>query len=120
MIFNLLILSLYGQNKYKDLSTEAAFTYPEKIEEFNPVFHFPPVNQDNTHICWSFSALSFIESEMQRFGRDKVKLSVNYPMYYAFILKAEYYVQTRGRSHFSAGDLFGTVIASIIPSLIAL
>lgn len=84
--------------------------YPESSEEFNPIFHFPPINQDTTYVCWSFATSSFLESEMQRLGKDPVKLSVMYPVYYGFIEKAKHFIHTKGKSRFSAGDLFGTVL----------
>jgi bleomycin hydrolase len=85
-------------------------SYPQSLEEFKPLFHFAPVNQDTTNICWSFSTISFIETEMQRLGLAPVKLSVMYPVYFAFVEKAKYFVQSRGASRFKAGDLFTTVL----------
>jgi bleomycin hydrolase len=102
---------LYGQdatNKSNIIKKE--MQQPNSVEGFNAVFHFPPVNQDTTYVCWSFSTLSFIESEMKKLGRQTVKLSVIYPVYFGFIEKAKYYIQTKGKSRFYAGDLFGTVI----------
>ena len=83
---------------------------PDGLADFRPRFHFPPQNQDTTNICWSFSTVSFIETEVQRLGRPAIKLSVIYPVYYAFIEKARYFVQTQGASRFKAGDLFTTVL----------
>jgi bleomycin hydrolase len=82
---------------------------PSDTANFKPCFHFKPVNQDTTLICWSFSGISFIETEMQRLGRRPVKLSVIYPVYYTFIEKAREFVRTRGASRFEPGDLFTTV-----------
>jgi bleomycin hydrolase len=84
--------------------------HPQTMADFKPLFHFPPVNQDTTNICWSFSTVSFIETELQRLGKPTVKLSVIYPVYYTFIEKAKYFVQTKGTSRFKAGDLFTTVL----------
>ncbi|MFC2088266.1 C1 family peptidase, partial [Calditrichota bacterium] len=99
----------YGENK----NTINVESYDKidtiLIEKFNSVFHFPPINQDTTYVCWSFSTTSFIETEMKRLGKAPVKLSVMFPVYYAFIEKIKYYVKTKGESRFTSGDLFGTV-----------
>jgi len=86
---------------------------PQSIEKFNPVFHFPPRNQDTTNACWSFSTLSFLESEMQRNHLKPVKLSMMFPVYFAFVEKARYFVQTKGASRFAGGDLFSGVLEVI-------
>lgn len=91
-------------DKFKNISR------PANINSFGPVFHFAPVNQDTTLVCWSFATLSFLETEAERLGYKPVKLAMMYPPYYAFIEKAKYYVQTKGTSRFVPGDLFNTVI----------
>jgi bleomycin hydrolase len=86
---------------------------PEKLNRFRPLFHFPPVNQDTTNVCWSFATLSFIESEMERLNGHPVKLAVMFPVYYAFIEKTKQYVASKGNSRLTPGDLFPTVIEII-------
>jgi bleomycin hydrolase len=86
------------------------YEIPGDLSAFNPLFHFPPVNQDTTNACWSFSTLSFIESEMKRLGDAPVKLAVMFPVYYAFIEKTKKFVETQGVSRLAPGDLFPTVI----------
>ena len=86
------------------------YKVPPSPASFNPLFHFQPVNQDSTNACWSFATLSFIESEMDRLNGEAIKLAVMFPVYYAFIEKAKYFVATRGTSRFMPGDLFPTVI----------
>ena len=111
ILFLLIYFNLFSQDSKNTNGTiNGNFSQMQSIKDYNPVFHFPPVNQDTTLICWSFSTLSFIESEMKRFGGEEVKLSVIYPVYYGFIEKAKYFIQTKGNSRFKAGDLFGTVI----------
>ena len=84
--------------------------HPESPEDFRPVKHLSPLNQDSTLICWSFSTSSLLESEMERLGLPPVRLSVVYPVYYVFIEKARRYIQTRGTSRFAPGDLFSGVV----------
>ena len=83
---------------------------PVSINEFSPLRHLPPINQDTTSSCWSFSTLSFLESEMLRQGRDSVRLALMYPVYWGFVEKARQYVKTRGQSKFGPGDLFTGVL----------
>ena len=86
---------------------------PQTIRGFKPLPHLTPFNQDTTNACWSFATLSFIESEMLRSGQPAVRLAVMFPVYYDFLEKARYYVQTRGRSRFAAGDLFSGALEII-------
>jgi bleomycin hydrolase len=93
-----------------DSTQEAKVKIPAQISSFDPTFHFPPVDQGSTSSCWSFSTVSFLETEAARLGLPQVKLAVMYPVYYGFVEKARYFVQTRGESRFSPGDLFTTVL----------
>ena len=86
---------------------------PGAVSAFGPVFHFPPVDQGRTSVCWSFSTVSFLETEMARLGLPKVKMAVMYPVYHGWVEKARYFVQTKGESRFSPGDLFPTVLDAI-------
>ena len=86
---------------------------PAGVEVFKAPFHFPPLNQDTTNACWSFATNSFLETEMARLGKDPVKLSMMYNVYYAFVEKARYFVKTKGASRFAGGDLFSGVLLTI-------
>ena len=86
---------------------------PTDLASFKPQFHFEPINQDTTSVCWSFATLSFLETEMERIGLQPVKLAMMYPAYYGFLEKAKLYVKTKGHSRFVPGDLFMTVIEVI-------
>lgn len=86
---------------------------PQSLEAFKPLPHLPPLNQDTTNACWSFATLSFVESEMLRLGKPSVKLAMMYPVYFAFVEKGRYFVQTKGHSHFAPGDLFPGVLETI-------
>lgn len=80
------------------------------IGNFSPLPHFPPMNQDSTLVCWSFATTSFIESEMLRVGRDSVRLSVLFFVYYRLLEKAEAILDSKGKVRFSPGDLFSGVL----------
>ncbi|MDA8930307.1 MAG: C1 family peptidase [Bacteroidia bacterium] len=63
-------------------------------------------NQNRTGTCWSFSALSFMESELMRMGKGKHKLSEMYIVRKAYEDKAENYVRMHGTANFSQGGAF--------------
>lgn len=63
-------------------------------------------NQNRTGTCWSYSALSFMESELIRLGKGKHKLSEMYVVRKAYEDKAENYVRMHGLTNFSQGGAF--------------
>ena len=63
-------------------------------------------NQNRTGTCWSFSALSFVESELMRMGKGTHKLSEMYIVRKAYEDKAENYVRMHGMANFSQGGAF--------------
>lgn len=71
---------------------------------FNRVFHFSPVAQYMTGTCWSYSSTSFIESEVYRLTKEKIKLSEMHTVYYEYLEKARRWIKKRGYSHFSQGS----------------
>lgn len=108
LIFSPLVSS--DGKTYVDTDFLDKIVMPENIASFQPVFHFPPVSQGTTWVCWSFATTSFVETEMKRLGHPPVKLSVMFTVYHSFIEKIIYFVQTRGQSRFYQGDLFNTVL----------
>ena len=75
-----------------------------------PVFHFPPADQGDTSVCWSYATVSYLESEAHRLGFAPVKMAVMYPVYFAYVEEARHFVQQKGESRFTPGDLFHTVL----------
>jgi bleomycin hydrolase len=63
-------------------------------------------NQNRTGTCWSFSALSFMESELIRMGKGKHKLSEMYIVRKAYEAKADRYVRMHGNTNFGQGGAF--------------
>ncbi len=63
-------------------------------------------NQGRTGTCWSFSSLSFFESEIIRTGHGKHNLSEMYIVRNAYIGKAENYLRMYGTFTFGAGGAF--------------
>ena len=63
-------------------------------------------SQGRTGTCWSFSALSYMESEIIRMGKGKVELSPMYVVRNAYLGKAENYLRMYGKFNFGAGGAF--------------
>jgi bleomycin hydrolase len=63
-------------------------------------------SQGRTGTCWSFSSLSFIESEVIKNGKEAAGLSEMYIVRYAYLEKAINYVRMHGNFNFSAGGAF--------------
>ena len=64
----------------------------------------PIQNQGRTGTCWSFSTLSFFESEIMRIKKIKdIKLSEMYVVRKTYPLKAENYVRMHGKAQFAEG-----------------
>ena len=66
----------------------------------------PVQNQNRTGTCWSFSTLSFMESEMIRKGYKPVNLSEMFIARNAYIGKAENYLRMNGKFNFGEGGAF--------------
>lgn len=80
--------------------SEYKFT-PVKILDANPV-----LDQGWTGTCWSFSALSFFESELIRKGKGEHVLSEMFIVRNAYKGKAEKYIRMDGKANFSEGGAF--------------
>jgi bleomycin hydrolase len=63
-------------------------------------------NQNRTGTCWSFSSLSFFESELLRTGKGKHDLSEMFIVRNAYIGKAENYLRYYGTFTFGPGGAF--------------
>ncbi|MBI2420129.1 MAG: peptidase C1 [Ignavibacteriales bacterium] len=77
---------------------------PQSKDEFTQYWHSEPVNQGITGTCWSFSTTSFIESEIFRLYKEKVKLSPLFTVYWEYLEKARGFVQSRGRTTLGEGS----------------
>lgn len=63
-------------------------------------------DQCRTGTCWSFSSLSFFESELIRMGKPKVNLSEMFIVRGAYVEKAKNYVRMDGLFNFGPGGAF--------------
>lgn len=73
----------------------------------------PVKSQGRSSTCWSFSGTSFLESEIQRMGKDPVELSVMYSVMNTYREKADRYVRWHGKLEFGPGGAFHDVTHSI-------
>jgi bleomycin hydrolase len=83
---------------------------PSGISEFSQFWHFPPVSQAFSGMCWCFSATSFFESEIARQTGRKIKLSEVYTVYWEYVEKARRFVRERGNSAFGQGSEANAVL----------
>ena len=68
-------------------------------------------NQGQTGTCWSFSSMSFFESELIRMGKGKdFNLAEIFVARKAYPLKADNYVRMHGRANMGEGGGFSDVI----------
>jgi len=86
-------------------------TNSEKSEyKFTKVAHLdatPVLSQGHTGTCWSFSSLSFFESEMIRKGnKNPAVLSQMFISRKAYESKAEKFIRLDGKGNFSEGGAF--------------
>ena len=93
------------------LSLIAQEGYEFTVVKENPVT--PIKNQANTGTCWSFSALSFLESELLRMGKGEFDLSEMYIVRRNYEDKAEKYARTHGHMIFAQGGSFADVVMTL-------
>jgi aminopeptidase C len=70
----------------------------------------PVKNQYRTSTCWSFSSISFLESEILRKGKGEHDLSEMYIVANAYTDKGDKYIRTGGHINFAPGSSFGDVL----------
>ncbi len=69
----------------------------------------PVKDQFRSGTCWSFSAVSFLESEIYRVSQKMYDLSDMYPVYCSFLAKADRYARLHGETNFPTGGAAGDV-----------
>ena len=82
---------------------------PASPAVFSQAFHFPPVAQYLTGTCWSFSTVSFYESEVYRLSGQKIKLSEIWVVYWEYVEKMRRFVRERGDSLIDEGSESGAI-----------
>jgi bleomycin hydrolase len=67
------------------------------------VVHSPVISQGSTGTCWSFTATSFLESEIIRKGYPETDLSEMFFVYHTYMNKAKRYLLFHGNNNFGQG-----------------
>ncbi|MDR2126450.1 MAG: aminopeptidase [Prevotellaceae bacterium] len=75
--------------------------------------HTPAKNQSRSGTCWSFSGLSFIESELLRLGKGEYDLSEMFVSRDNYEKKADKYVRLHGTINFAGGGSFEDVMETL-------
>jgi bleomycin hydrolase len=69
----------------------------------------PVQSQDRSLTCWSYSSLSFIESELLRMGKGEHKLSEMFIVRHAYMGKGDIYVRLNGNHALAGGGAFSDI-----------
>jgi len=101
------ISSVLAENGSKGDKPSSASAYAFNDEVVLPAT--PVKDQYRSGTCWSFSGLSFLESEMLRLGQPEVDLSEMFVVRHSYSEKAEKTIRVHGNLNFSAGGAFHDV-----------
>lgn len=97
--------------------TEPGSNAPGSEYKFTKIAHLdatPVESQGWTGTCWSFSSLSFFESELMRMGNSNPDLlSEMFIARKAYEMKAEKFIRMDGKTNFSEGGEFHDIPAVI-------
>ena len=95
----------FATDKGKSNTAPVGYVFEDEI-----VLPVTPVkDQYRSNTCWSFSGLSFLESELLRLGKPEVDLSEMFIVRLTYSEKAERYIRMHGNHNFSAGGAFHDV-----------
>lgn len=103
----ILLLSAFilsAQEKTNKPGSSYSFTVIKQVEATEVQ------NQQSTNTCWSFSALSFFESELLRMGKGRVNLSEMFVVRNIYDMKARNYIRMHGKTNFAEGGGFPDVL----------
>lgn len=94
---------VFAQNKTVSNAADSEYKFTQLVH----LDATPVESQGQAGTCWSFSALSFFESEMIRLGvKNPDLLSEMYVVRKAYESKAEKYIRMDGKINFSQGGAF--------------
>jgi bleomycin hydrolase len=95
----------FATDKVKSNTAPVGYVFEDEI-----VLPVTPVkDQYRSNTCWSFSTLSFLESELLRLGKPEVDLSEMFIVRLTYSEKARRYIRMHGSMNFSAGGAFHDV-----------
>lgn len=102
--FTMLALVVSGSAQDEKLSNKKDGKYEFTV--INDIEATEVKSQDRTGTCWSWSALSFMESEVMRIKELKVNLSPMYVVRNAYVGKGVNYLRMYGNFNFGPGGAF--------------
>ena len=76
---------------------------PSGPDQFDQLWHTPPVPQYYTGTCWAFCSASFIESEAKRISDVEIKLSEMWIVYWEYVEKARSFLREFGHTPVEEG-----------------
>ncbi|MDR1667935.1 MAG: aminopeptidase [Bacteroidales bacterium] len=79
---------------------------PDQFTVIREVKATPVKNQHSSGTCWSYSALSYLESELLRRGEPEYDLSEMWIVRHTYPAKAQKYVRLHGALEFASGGSF--------------
>ncbi|MCH2233423.1 MAG: C1 family peptidase [Crocinitomicaceae bacterium] len=109
LILGLSLLFVGLQANAQDLTTNAEGS-KYKFEKIKQLEATPVESQGWTGTCWSFSTLSFFETELMRMGKGEKVLSEMWIAYFAYLGKAEKYIRMDGKANFDEGGAFHDIM----------
>ncbi len=98
-----------GNNKKKTTDQKEGY-------QFTEIKRLPATSvksQDRAGTCWSWSTISFLESEIMRLGKDSVSLAPMFVVWNTYNGKADKYVRMHGKSNFGQGGASADVTWAI-------
>ncbi len=99
-------ISSFAQDTVKEEKADSGYVFTEFIK-------LPATSvksQYRSGTCWSYSTISFLESELLRMGKDTFDLSEMFVVYHTYSDKAPLYVRYHGEHNFGAGGAAHDVI----------
>ena len=106
----LLFCSVIGNTQIDSKEIEVIKNTENSNYRFTKVVHLdetPVQSQGSSGTCWSFSGLSFFESELIRMGnKNPLPLSEMFIVRKAYEGKADKYIRMDGKINFSQGGAF--------------
>jgi bleomycin hydrolase len=87
--------------------------FPYQFETIKEIIVPAVKNQSRSGTCWSFAGTSFVESEIYRNTKKMYSLSNMFPVYTAYLAKAERYARLHGETNFPTGGAIGDVFWTI-------
>ena len=107
-LFAVLSVSVFAQENNEN-KEDSGYVFTDEIT----LPATPIKDQYRSGTCWSFSTLSFLESEMLRLGKPEVDLSEMFVVWHTYSEKAKKHVRVHGNLNFAAGGAFHDVTKMI-------